>query len=48
MIHEAKLTPDPGQQFTFHNLRFKVLRRQHNRVTQLRVSPVEAAVSAKE
>ena len=48
VIHEAKLIPDPGQQFTFHNLRFKVLRRQHNRVTQLRVSPVEAAVSAKE
>lgn len=47
VIHEAKLIPDPGQQFTFHNLRFKVLRRQHNRVTQLRVSPVEAVVSAK-
>ncbi|WP_417583584.1 HlyC/CorC family transporter [Pelagibacterium sp.] len=47
VIHEAKLIPDPGQQFTFHNLRFKVLRRQHNRVTQLRVSPVEAAISAK-
>ena len=38
VIHEAKLIPEPGQQFTFHNLRFKVLRKQHNRITQIRVS----------
>ncbi|WMT86609.1 HlyC/CorC family transporter [Pelagibacterium sp. 26DY04] len=47
VIHEAKLIPDPGQQFTFHNLRFKVLRKQHNRITQIRVSPLETAVSPK-
>ena len=47
VIHEARLIPDPGQQFTFHNLRFKVLRKQHNRITQIRVSPLETAVSPK-
>ncbi|WP_196260642.1 HlyC/CorC family transporter [Pelagibacterium limicola] len=41
IIHEAKLIPEQGQQFTFHNLRFKVLRKTHNRVTQLRVFPVD-------
>ncbi len=45
VIHEAKLIPDQGQQFTFHNLRFKVLRKTHNRITQLRVSPVETKAS---
>jgi Mg2+/Co2+ transporter CorB len=47
VIYEAKLIPDPGQQFTFHDLRFKVLRKQHNRITQLRVSPLETPVSSK-
>ncbi|WP_116652726.1 HlyC/CorC family transporter [Pelagibacterium sediminicola] len=41
VIHEAKLIPEQGQLFTFHNLRFKILRRAHNRITRLRVSPVE-------
>ncbi|SDG12654.1 HlyC/CorC family transporter [Pelagibacterium luteolum] len=45
VIHEAKLIPEPGQQFTFHKLRFKVLRRAHNRITQLRVAPVETATT---
>jgi Mg2+/Co2+ transporter CorB len=47
VIYEAKLIPDPGQQFTFHDLRFNVLRKQHNRITQLRVSPLETPVSSK-
>ena len=41
VIHEAKLIPEQGQLFTFHNLRFKILRKAHNRITRLRVSPVE-------
>lgn len=41
VIHEAKLIPEPGQQFTFHNLRIKVLRKTHNRITQLRITPIE-------
>ncbi|GGA34969.1 membrane protein [Pelagibacterium lentulum] len=41
VIHEAKLIPEPGQQFTFHGLRIKVLRKTHNRITQLRITPIE-------
>jgi Mg2+/Co2+ transporter CorB len=41
VIHEARLIPDPGQSFTFHGFRFRVLRRQRNRVTALKVTPVE-------
>lgn len=37
VIHEAKLIPDPGQQFTFHDLRFKVLRKSHNRITHIQI-----------
>lgn len=40
VIHEAKLIPEPGQQFTFHAVRFMVLSRSHNRVTQLRITPL--------
>ncbi|MCD7061266.1 HlyC/CorC family transporter [Pelagibacterium xiamenense] len=47
VIHEAKLIPEPGQQFTFHNLRFKVLKKTHNRITQLRVTPIDQNVAAK-
>lgn len=41
VIHEARMIPEQGQIFTFHGVRFKVLRRTGNRVTQLRISPVE-------
>jgi len=46
VIHEAKLIPEQGQQFTFHNLRFKVLRKTHNRITQLRVTPIDPKAKA--
>jgi Mg2+/Co2+ transporter CorB len=41
VIHEARLIPEPGQSFTFHGFRFRVLRRQRNRITALKVTPVE-------
>lgn len=41
VIHEARMIPDPGQSFTFHGFRFRVLRRQRNRITALKVGPVE-------
>jgi Mg2+/Co2+ transporter CorB len=41
VIHEAKSIPNEGQQFTFHGFRFRVLRKQRNRLTQLRVMPVK-------
>lgn len=40
VIHEAKMIPTEGQQFTFHGFRFKVLRKSNNRITQLRVIPL--------
>jgi Mg2+/Co2+ transporter CorB len=43
VIHEAGTIPEPGQEFTFHGYRFKVLRKVRNRITQLRVSPLQTA-----
>lgn len=40
VIHEAKSIPDQGQQFTFYDLRFRVMRKSDNRVTQLRIIPI--------
>jgi Mg2+/Co2+ transporter CorB len=40
VIHEAQTIPDTGQLFTFHDFRFEVLRRQRNRITSLRVTPL--------
>jgi Mg2+/Co2+ transporter CorB len=41
VIHEAQAIPDAGQVFNFHGFRFEVLRKQRNRITALRVTPVE-------
>ncbi len=40
VIHEARSIPARGQSFTFHGFRFRVLRRERNRITALRISPV--------
>ena len=40
VIHEARSIPDRGQSFTFHGFRFRVLRRERNRITALRITPV--------
>ncbi len=40
VIHEARLIPEPGQSFTFHDFRFRVLRRERNRITALRITPL--------
>jgi magnesium and cobalt exporter, CNNM family len=40
VIHEARLIPEPGQSFTFHGFRFRVLRRERNRITALRITPL--------
>ena len=37
VIHEARSIPDRGQSFTFHGFRFRVLRRERNRITALRI-----------
>ena len=40
VIHEAQTIPDPGQAFTFYGFRFEVARRQRNRITALKVTPL--------
>lgn len=40
VIHEARSIPDRGQSFTFHGFRFRVLRRERNRITALRIVQV--------
>lgn len=41
VIHEAQTIPEPGQRFTFHGYHFEVLRKQRNRITALRITPLE-------
>jgi len=43
VIHEAETIPDKGQVFRFHGFRFEILKRQRNRITQIRISPVKTA-----
>ncbi len=40
VIHEAQMIPDEKQTFTFHGKRFVVLKREKNRVVQLRIRNV--------
>jgi Mg2+/Co2+ transporter CorB len=44
VIHEARTIPDPGQAFTFHGFRFQVLRKSRNRITALKIMPLQARV----
>ena len=46
VIHEARSIPERGQSCTFHGFRFRVLRRERNRITALRIQaiPREAEV----
>jgi CBS domain containing-hemolysin-like protein len=41
VIHEARIIPEPGQAFTFHGFRFQVLRKSRNRITALKITPLE-------
>jgi Mg2+/Co2+ transporter CorB len=43
VIHEARIIPEPGQAFIFHGFRFQVLRKNKNRVTALRITPLSRA-----
>jgi Mg2+/Co2+ transporter CorB len=45
VIHEARSIPEPGQTFTFHGFRFRVLRRHRNRITALRITPLARAAA---
>ena len=41
VIHEARTIPDAGQVFNFHGFRFQVLRKSRNRITALRIAPLQ-------
>jgi Mg2+/Co2+ transporter CorB len=47
VIHEARSIPEVGQSFTFHGFRFRVLRRERNRITALRIQPLPRKPTAK-
>ena len=47
VIHEARSIPEPGQSFTFHGFRFQVLRKNRNRITALRITPLARKVTAR-
>ena len=48
VIHEARSIPERGQSFTFHGFRFRVLRRERNRITALRIVAVPRESEAEE
>jgi len=50
VIHEARAIPEAGQSFTFHGFRFRVLKKERNRITALHIVPLTrkaAAVTAR-
>ena len=40
VIHESQMIPDEKQAFTFHGMRFTVMKREKNRITRIRVKPL--------
>ena len=47
VIHEARAIPEAGQSFTFHGFRFRVLKKERNRITALHVAPLSRKPVAK-
>jgi len=41
VIHEAQQIPEAGQTFTFHGFRFQILRKNRNRVTAMKITPLK-------
>lgn len=46
VIHEAQSIPETGQVFTFYGYRFEILRKSRNKITALRIKPVEPRKSS--
>jgi Mg2+/Co2+ transporter CorB len=46
VIHEAQMIPEEKQAFTFHAMRFVVLKREKNRITRLRIRPLGDVAAA--
>jgi Mg2+/Co2+ transporter CorB len=47
VIHEAQAIPEAGQVFTFHGVRFEVVRKTRNRITSLKIRKVQAEDEAR-
>ncbi|MBS0122939.1 HlyC/CorC family transporter [Thetidibacter halocola] len=45
VIHEAQMIPTVGQVFSFHGFRFEVIARENNRITKLKVRPLETVAA---
>ncbi|MEZ5912094.1 MAG: HlyC/CorC family transporter [Paracoccaceae bacterium] len=43
VIHEAQMIPSEGQVFNFHGFRFEVVTRRENRITKLKIRPLQSA-----
>ncbi len=41
VIHEAQCIPEAGQVFSFHGFRFEVVERKANRITRLKIRPLD-------
>lgn len=41
VIHEAQQIPEAGQTFTFYGFRFQVLRKNRNRITAIKITPLK-------
>lgn len=48
VIHDAQSIPDVGQTFSFHGMRFRILRRRRNQITALNIVPVEPVTAPRE
>ncbi len=40
IIHEAQSIPEVGLTFSFHGLRFKILKRRRNQITAIKITPI--------
>lgn len=41
VIHEAQMIPTVGQVFSFHGFRFEVIAKENNRITRLKIRPLD-------
>src|SRR6185437_15448204 len=46
VIHETQTIPEEKQAFTFHGMRFIVMKRDKNRITRLRIRPAEVSAGS--
>ncbi len=42
VIHEAQSIPEVGQTFSFHGVRFRILRRRRNQITAIKITAIDA------